>query len=88
MKGIVFRSAGGASLVPAETLRAALGNTVLPSIFFELELLDKEAVFSGRGMGHGVGLCQWGAKEMAQRGYGYRSILTHYYPGTALMQMK
>jgi len=88
VKEVSFRSAGGTSLVPAEPLRAALGNTVIPSVFFELELLDGEAVFSGRGMGHGVGLCQWGAKEMAQRGYDFRSILSHYYPGTELMRMR
>lgn len=36
----------------------------------------------GRGWGHGVGLCQIGAAVMASRGYGYRSILEHYYPGS------
>lgn len=38
----------------------------------------------GRGAGHGVGLSQWGAKGMAERGYGYREILGHYFPGTLL----
>jgi len=89
VKEVLFRSADGTSSnVPAETLRAAIGNTVIPSVFFELELLEGEVVFSGRGMGHGVGLCQWGAKEMAQRGYDFRAILAHYYPGTELMRIK
>ena len=38
----------------------------------------------GRGRGHGVGLSQWGAKGLAERGFGYRAILGHYYPGTLL----
>ncbi|HXT21309.1 MAG TPA: SpoIID/LytB domain-containing protein, partial [Thermoanaerobaculia bacterium] len=41
-------------------------------------------LFSGRGWGHGVGLCQVGAYGMAVRGHGYRDILAHYYSGTRL----
>lgn len=36
-------------------------------------------VFNGRGWGHGVGMSQWGAYSMAQRGYSYREILDFYY---------
>jgi len=39
-------------------------------------------VLEGRGNGHGVGMCQWGAEGMARLGFKYRDILTHYYPGT------
>ncbi|HHX10202.1 MAG TPA: SpoIID/LytB domain-containing protein [Firmicutes bacterium] len=39
-------------------------------------------VFQGRGYGHGVGLSQWGAKAMAERGDNYKQILKHYYPLT------
>jgi stage II sporulation protein D len=39
-------------------------------------------VFTGRGWGHGVGMCQVGAFGMAAAGYGYRQILSHYYAGT------
>jgi stage II sporulation protein D len=41
-------------------------------------------VLSGRGAGHAVGLCQWGAKEMAEHGYSYATILAYYFPGTEL----
>ena len=88
VKNITVRSASGTTTVPAEILRAALGSTVIPSVFFELELSEREAVFSGRGSGHGVGLCQWGAKEMAGHGSDFTSILAHYYPGAVLMRMK
>nr|MBP7604828.1 hypothetical protein [Spirochaetota bacterium] len=39
----------------------------------------------GRGWGHGVGLCQWGANGMAERKASYDQILRHYYRGTRLM---
>ena len=41
-------------------------------------------LFTGRGWGHGVGLCQVGAYGMAVRGHGYRDILLHYYTGVTL----
>lgn len=40
--------------------------------------------FEGRGWGHGVGLSQWGARELADRGWAYSDILAHYYTGIAL----
>ncbi len=41
-------------------------------------------LFSGRGWGHGVGMCQVGAFGMAQRGHDYREILQHYYSGVEI----
>ncbi len=43
-------------------------------------------VFTGKGWGHGVGLCQVGAYGMALRGADYRAILAHYYPGTEVRE--
>lgn len=88
VKNVIFRNAGSFTSVPAETIRAALGYSNIPSIFFEPELVDREVVFSGRGHGHGIGLCQWGAKEMARTGADYKAILSHYYPGTAVVRMQ
>lgn len=87
VKMVAIRAVDEVALVPAETLRSTLGNTVIPSVFFELEREGDEAVFSGRGSGHGVGLCQWGTKEMAERGFDFRAILQHYYPGTKLARI-
>jgi len=88
VKTIAVRSANHSFLVPGESLRGALGNTVIPSVFFELEITGYEIIFSGRGRGHGVGLCQWGAQEMALQDQDFRSILSHYYPGTVLVRLK
>ena len=84
VREVLFRHPGGRTSVPSEALRMSLGYSRVPSIFFEPELAEREVVFSGRGLGHGVGLCQWGAEELARRGYDYRQILRHYYPGTTI----
>jgi stage II sporulation protein D len=39
---------------------------------------------NGRGFGHGIGLSQWGAHNLAQQGYGYQQILSHYYTDSVL----
>jgi len=44
-------------------------------------------VFHGNGWGHGVGLCQWGARGMAQHGFSMQDILQKYYPGSTLARM-
>ena len=43
-------------------------------------------LFTGRGWGHGVGMCQIGAFGMAQRGHSYRDILKHYYSGVEIVR--
>jgi stage II sporulation protein D len=40
------------------------------------------------GYGHGVGMSQWGAEGMANRGYNYKEILKHYYTGVEIVSMK
>ncbi len=69
-------------------IRSALGGTV--TIKSGVFVVDAEGdppstfVFSGAGYGHGVGMCQYGARGMARAGYNYRAILEHYYPGTTV----
>ena len=74
----------GELVLRGEDLRKAAGYTVIPSTQFTVELIGQEVVFSGYGAGHAVGLCQWGAKELAELGYSFSSILGYYYPGTEL----
>jgi stage II sporulation protein D len=45
-------------------------------------------VFRGKGWGHGVGMCQYGMKYLGELGYGYREILSYYYPGAQISQRK
>jgi SpoIID/LytB domain protein len=64
----------------------ALGWNVLKSSRFEVTRAGSDFVFRGTGFGHGLGLCQEGAHEMARRGLSYRRILEHYFPGTKVSE--
>lgn len=77
----------------ADEVRWALG---LKSALFTMEKTYSPAVgqqprrlagvtFRGSGWGHGLGMSQYGALGMAEKGYSYREILSYYYPGTALV---
>jgi len=65
--------------IPGKEFRRLLGYDQLRSTNFWLKERDGVFLFSGLGWGHGVGLCQWGAKGMADAGFDYRSILKYYY---------
>ncbi|MFO1463327.1 MAG: SpoIID/LytB domain-containing protein [bacterium] len=64
-----------------------IGWNQLKSNWFELSVKDGIAEFEGRGLGHGVGMCQWGARGMAERGKRFDEILRHYFPGTKLSHL-
>jgi len=59
----------------------------LPSTLFTVQLVDDEYVFEGSGSGHGVGLSQWGAHELARRNSSYEDILDFYYTDVQLEQL-
>ncbi len=54
----------------------------VPSIDFTLKQDGDDVVLTGRGWGHGVGMSQYGARSLAERGRGYADILAYYYAGT------
>ncbi|HSF67336.1 MAG TPA: SpoIID/LytB domain-containing protein [Nitrospiraceae bacterium] len=78
---------GGELVLRGEELRKAVGYTIIPSTQFAIELIGRDVVLSGFGAGHAVGMCQWGAKELAELGYPFSTILRYYYPGTELQNM-
>jgi len=61
-----------------------LGWSTVPGNNFSVEQDGDAVVLRGRGLGHGLGLCQRGAADMAKEGAGFGEILRHYYPNTAL----
>jgi len=61
-----------------------LGWNAVPSNNFTSREEDGQMILEGAGQGHGIGLCQRGAKGMADKGGGFRQILDHYFPNTAL----
>jgi stage II sporulation protein D len=78
----------GSTPISASTFRfavdRALGWNKIRSDLYEVRNAGEQIVFSGRGSGHGVGMCQAGAEEMAREGKNYREILSFYYPRTQL----
>jgi len=68
-------------------LGRVLGWGRFKSARFTIERQGRVYVFRGRGLGHGVGMCQYGAMGMARRGFDYRRILRHYYPHTSLEKL-
>ncbi|TAN61108.1 SpoIID/LytB domain-containing protein, partial [bacterium] len=85
VKRITVRDRNGKKLsMTGEDLRKAAGYSNVRSTLFIVSRDGNSFVFKGRGSGHGVGLSQWGAKVMAEKGDSYKEILRHYYPGTVL----
>jgi len=76
---------GEATVVSAEVFRKEVGPTALRSLRLRSAKLRRQGVkFEGTGSGHGVGLCQWGARIQAEAGRGYETILQYYFPGATL----
>jgi stage II sporulation protein D len=89
-RALVLRAVAGASWnVDANQFRYAvdrrLGWAQIKSNLYTIERQDDSWVFSGHGLGHGVGLCQAGAEQMARMGSSAEQILSTYFPGTEIV---
>ncbi|MDI6840368.1 MAG: SpoIID/LytB domain-containing protein [bacterium] len=62
--------------IKGRDVRTILG---LKSTFLDVNLKGNKIVINGRGQGHGIGMCQWGILGMANKGFGYESMLRYYY---------
>jgi stage II sporulation protein D (peptidoglycan lytic transglycosylase) len=86
--GRVRRLELGARSLSGVEFRQRLGYDRVRSLAFDVSPTPGGgARLTGRGLGHGAGLSQWGAKEMADGGQDYRAILAHFYPGTELQTL-
>lgn len=70
------------------SLRSIAGRKLFPSNNYEVSIKGQTAYVQGRGLGHGVGLCQLGALEMAKRGFSHKDILSHYFPNHKIVNAK
>lgn len=70
--------------IPLRDLREKFG---LKSTFFSCRPEGTEVVITGRGFGHGVGLCQEGAMKMAKYGYDFQQIAQFYFPGIFIVNL-
>ena len=75
----------GSFTMPLRTIRTEMN---LRSTFFSVVAEDNFIILKGRGYGHGVGLCQEGAMEMAANGFNYRQIIDFYYYGVLITNIK
>jgi stage II sporulation protein D len=79
---------GGERLVSGEWFHLALGRQLGWNTFksgnFTIERSGDHWLFSGRGLGHGVGLCQFGTMQLARQGMDFRQIARFYFPGTEI----
>lgn len=80
-------SSRGNVTMTGDQFRKTIGYGTIKSTNFMVKVTGVEAYFSGYGNGHGVGLCQWGAKQRAVDGFNYTEILSYYYPGTELKHL-
>ncbi len=71
----------------AERFRMLVGGSVMKSTHCDIRLEgDQVVVENGRGFGHGLGLCQWGAQGQARQGRSASDILRYYFPGAKLLR--
>ncbi|HEY9737896.1 MAG TPA: SpoIID/LytB domain-containing protein [Trichocoleus sp.] len=75
----------GTRVMSGNEVRQALN---LRSTLFSISVAGGTVNIQGRGYGHGLGLSQWGANNMARQGRSYQEILTHYYRGATLSQVQ
>ena len=66
-------------------IRTANNKSILKSNWFDINVDEnKNVIITGKGYGHGVGFCQWGAINQSKLGYDFKEILFHYFPGTKI----
>ncbi|NQU95147.1 MAG: SpoIID/LytB domain-containing protein [Candidatus Omnitrophica bacterium] len=84
LESVKVRHKKGTETIKAYKFRLALGPNKLRSTNFTIRITSKGVVFNGKGWGHGVGMCQWGAFGMGKRRFNYKQILEFYYPGAKI----
>lgn len=76
--------AGIIIVMTGKDFRQIFGPNDIRSTKFDAEIKKDNLVLKGMGWGHGVGMCQWGAFGMSQKGKKCDEILKYYYPGTEI----
>ena len=78
---------GGRVELPVADFRRALGRMEIKSGRFACIAMNDGFFFYGSGLGHGAGMCQYGAAELARRGKTYAEILQYYYQETTISKV-
>src|SRR5258708_12947807 len=84
---MVVESTKSKKEIPGYSFRLAVGTDVMRStLLTTVKKRGKVFHFEGHGWGHGVGLCQWGARGRALAGETYQKIIDIYYPNVRLVK--
>ncbi len=84
---VKIKYAGGELEISANEFRLLVGPNKIFSTAFSAKDRGRQIRFEGGGWGHGVGLCQYGAQKLAERGYQWYQILRHYYSGVEFVKV-
>ncbi len=84
---LIIKGKGERVRISAKDFRHILGSRITRSTNFIVTIIGDSAHFEGKGWGHGVGLCQWGAFSMAKKGKDAQQILNFYYPGAEIVSI-
>lgn len=76
--------AGISYIVTAKDFRQIIGPNEVRSTNFEISINGDKLTLKGIGWGHGVGMCQWGAKGQSEKRKTCEEILEFYYPGSQI----
>jgi len=71
-----------------QKLRQRFGFSQIKNSPINVQLTSQHLILTGKGYGHGAGLCQWGSRDWALRGFSYKAILRHYYPKVELLSLE
>jgi stage II sporulation protein D len=82
----VIRHKNGIIKLSGNELRMLFPEKKIKSMYFTAKQTKDGLLLNGHGWGHGVGMCQWGAKGMAGKGANYKEILKYYYKGISIVE--
>jgi stage II sporulation protein D len=85
---IEIKGGDGSVKLNGNKFRLLLGPNIIKSTNFEIQVRGRYVMFYGKGWGHGIGMCQWGAFGMARQGYKAEEILEYYYPGAKIVELE
>ena len=88
VNNLTFSTSKGDVKIKATDFRKKIGNTIIKSTLFDVNVIGNKVFVSGKGYGHGVGMSQYGAVEMAKKGSNYKDIIEFYFPGTNIEKIK
>ena len=83
VKGVTIRGNRFSWSIIGDKLYSLLKD--VKSFCFDIKKTGDNICLTGRGYGHHIGLCQWGARQMVRELKDYKEILQFYYPGTDFM---